>query len=329
MTSRSAFDSLRRRQISSAIAGADVLVAIEGVLRRRVVLGRGGARLGHVVQERREADEPRRAAGAARGELGRVDGGERVLPDVVRVEAVLVQADALEQLGDDRGEQAGRAHQLQAHRGLARQQDLDQLVAHALGRHLAEDVDRLGDGRSVAGSMANSSCAAKRTARMARRPSSEKRSSGSPTARMSCAARSRWPPKGSASRSVERVVGDRVHREVAPLEILVERAHEDHLVGAPSVAVGALAAEGGDLDVLPRPVALGEHGDGAVLLAGRDGALAPEHARDLGRLGRGGDVEVLGGAAAQEIAHRAADQPRFEAGIAQLAAHLDDVGRDG
>ena len=84
---------------------------------------------------------------------------------------------------------------------------------------------------------------------------------------------------GIDERVGERIVGDGVHGEVAPLQILVERAHEDDRVGPPPVAVGAFAAVGRDLDVLLYAVALGEHGDRAVLLAGRDGALAPEDAR--------------------------------------------------
>jgi hypothetical protein len=73
---------------------------------------------------------------------------------------------------------------------------------------------------SVRASSSISSVAAKRAARSTRRPSSPKRRAGSPTARM-------LAPRGRAARRTvdvtrDRVVRDRVHREVAPLEIALE-----------------------------------------------------------------------------------------------------------
>ena len=110
-------------------------------LRRGIVLRRGGAWLGHVVKERREAHEPRRLA----EERGRVDGGERVVPDVVRVMAILVNADAFEELGRTAPRRPVVRMSSSPTDGRV-PPGSSQLVAHALRRYFHEDVDRLRDG---------------------------------------------------------------------------------------------------------------------------------------------------------------------------------------
>ncbi len=72
----------------------------------------------------------------------------------------------------------------------------------------------------VAGSSVKPSTAAKRTARRARKPSSEKRSCASRTQRMTWAWRSVWPPNGSTRSRLIGIVGHRVDGEVPAREVL-------------------------------------------------------------------------------------------------------------
>ncbi|RIH90468.1 hypothetical protein Mterra_00450 [Calidithermus terrae] len=98
--------------------------------------------------------------------------------------------------------------------------------------------------------------------------------------------------------------GDGPDGEVAPRQVLVDVPAPGHLGPAP---VGLhVAAEGGHLE----GVVLDEHRDGAVLEARGDGLEAVrlrQPQRLLGR-GRGGEVEVFGLAAEQDVAHRAPDE---------------------
>ena len=66
----------------------------------------------------------------------------------------------------------------------------------------------------------------------------------------------------------QRIVGDRVHREVPPREILGQRLHVRHRRRAAAVQVRPLPAKRGHLHVARRR-GVGEHRDRAVLEAGR------------------------------------------------------------
>ena len=81
------------------------------------------------------------------------------------------------------------------------------------------------------------------------------------------------------------------------------------------------AAEGGHFQQL-----LAEH-HVHDLEAPADDEGAPEQALDLFRRGVGGDVEVLGFDAQQQVAHRAADQEGLEAGFLQGLGDAHRVGR--
>ena len=96
------------------------------------------------MQERGEADD----------EVGgsEVQAAQRVPPDVPAVVAVLREVHGLEQLGNDAPEQPGAQQEAQAAaRRSAPHQQLDQLVAHPLRRHLREHVERSRDRAAGAG----------------------------------------------------------------------------------------------------------------------------------------------------------------------------------
>jgi hypothetical protein len=85
---------------------------------------------------------------------------------------------------------------------------------------------------------------------------------------------------------------------------------------------GRGATEGGDFDQF-----LTEH-DMHDLEAAADDEGAAEQLLDLFRRGVGGDVEVLGLDAQQQVAHRAADDEGLVAGILQGLRHAHGIGRD-
>ncbi len=218
--SRSAFASFSRRQIVVGHLGADVLVLEEAVLAGRALARLARARLADVVQQR--AQPPDRVARRV------VDDVQRVLEDVVLVEPVLRAADALEQLRDHLAEQAGRAHQLQAARRLRRRQHLEQLVADPLGRHLAKHVQRRLDRR-----LRRRIDVERQLRRLAH--GAHRAQAVLAKARDRIADRADQPPRQIAAaverigdRVGQRIVGDRVHREVAARQILRQRLHVGH-----------------------------------------------------------------------------------------------------
>ena len=185
---------------------------------------------------------------------------------------------------------------------------------------LLEDVERLRD-RGLGRRIDARTRAARRSAPRASRAGRprEKRSSGSPTARMSSRREIALPAERIGERVGDRIVGDRVHREVAPPQILVERAHEHDLVGPPPVAVGAFAADRSS----PRRARVSPARSVSTVTVPCFSPVGMVRLRPNTLVTSAGwrrrrDVEVLGLRAAQQIAHRAADEPRLEAGVAQL-----------
>ncbi len=90
-----------------------------------------------------------------------------------------------------------------------------------------------------------------------------------------------------------------------------------HLLGISAVEVGA---EGGDLDHLVLAPAAVDHVHDAKAPADDEGA--PEQTLDLLGRGAGGDVEVLGPQAQQQVAHAAADEVGLEAGLLERVHHV-------
>ena len=197
----------KRRRASSGLGhlGADALVIVEGVVVRLV---REGARprLGDVVEERGDAED--------RLGRARVEAGHGVAPDVVRVPLVLRAADGLAELRAGDGEDARAAHGLEGDARPAARMRLDPLVPHALRAHPAEGLERArrSHGPLRLGAMAQPSVAEKRAARSTRRPSSAKRSSGSPTARITRAAQIPPAVEGVDEVAVDRIDGHGVDR---------------------------------------------------------------------------------------------------------------------
>ena len=118
-----------------------------------------------------------------------------------------------------------------------------------------------------------------------------------------------------------RVEVERVDREVAPRRVLGLRAVD--VVGKqPAVLVGRVVAglrgaKRRDLDRFRPDMDVDEPESAA------DDEGAAEQRLHLLRARVGGDVEILGLDAEQEVADRAADDERLEAGVVQLARHLE------
>ena len=144
--------------------------------------------------------------------------------------------------------------------------------------------------------------AEKRAARSTRRPSSAKRSSALPTARMSARLEILAPVEGIDEVAVDRIEGDGVDGEVAAGQVGGDVVHELDLVRPPAVAVRAVAAEGGHLVVDARFTTVTVPCWSPVGITFRNGD-------DVVRPGVGGDVPVLGGGAAEQIADAPAHDP--------------------
>lgn len=87
-------------------------------------------------------------------------------------------------------------------------------------------------------------------------------------------------------------------------------------LGMAAVGVRSIGAEGGDFDAM-------EEDDAEV---GADGFGAGEELGEFGGAGRGGDVEVFGLAAEEEVADAAADE---ESGVSGGVEGVEDMGRGG
>ena len=133
------------------------------------------------------------------------------------------------------------------------------------------------------------------------------------------------------------VVEQRVDGEVAAEGVLFRRAVDVVALDAarsavaPSAAVGPVrprlgsadvAPEGGDLDGLGAELDVGEPEPPA------DDPAVAEAPLDLVGLRRRADVEVLGPASEQQVAHTAADEEGRVAELLEPAHHLQRVGVD-
>src|SRR5690554_1215768 len=125
----------------------------------------------------------------------------------------------------------------------------------------------------------------------------------------------------------DRVVVEGIQRKVAPRGVFFVRAvfvvaqNAAVLIGVP-VARGRCGAEGGGFDDLGPEHYVHE------AKAPPDDAGPTKQWLDLFRRGVGGDVEILGLQAHDQVAHRAAHDISLEAMLAQHFTYLDGVARD-
>ena len=162
----------------------------------------------------------------------------------------------------------------------------------------------------TSGSMVKPRREAKRIARRARTGSSRMRISGSPMVEMRWASRSARPPDVVDHLALGRVVEEAVHREVAAARVLLGGA-EDVVAGDEQVGVAGdvvahvhrVLPEGRDLDDL----AVAEEDVGQPEAPPDEPAVAEDGAH-LAGVGVGGQVEVLGRAPEQRVAHAAAHE---------------------
>ena len=117
-----------------------------------------------------------------------------------------------------------------------------------------------------------------------------------------------------------RIEGHRVEREVAAAQVRFDLGVKVDLGGAAAIEVGALGAEGRDLEAL---AALADR-DRPVLDAGRD--RLREHALHLFGAGAGRDVEVLRRRTAEEIAHAPTDEEGLVTRGLEAFDHLERRG---
>ena len=296
--------------------GADHVVVVEGDDPAGLELA--GARLADVVHQCGEAGDEVRSAVQPRLEVDRLlEHGQRVLVDVL-VPVVLVALESeSRQLGQDVRRQAGLHQEREPETGERRAHQLDQLVAHPLGR---DDLDpprhrrhRLDDLRRD------------REAELGGEPGGAHHPQRVVGEGVLGAARRAQHPVGEVDESAVRVLelatrdahGHRVDREVAPAEVAGQVVAVRH-VGLARQRVVGLGAVGRDLDL---PLA-DLRADGAERAAHVPHRVDPAGEQLLGLLGAGGggEVEVVLEAAEHGVAHGSADQGELLAGRGEALA---------
>ncbi len=305
--------------------GPDDVVVVEGD--RAVRDEAAGLGLADVVHQRGEAGhEVGSAARKARLEVDRLlEDGEGVLVDVL-VSVVLVALEAQRrQLGQDEVGQPGLHEQGEAQARVGRTDQLDQLVAHALG---GDDVDPLGHvrhrrddlGRDVEAELGGEPGGAQHPQRVVAEG-------------VLGTTRGPQDPVGQVGDATEGI-----------LEGAAGQAHRHRVDGevAATQVAGEVVAEGDRRVPRGRVVALGavrRHLDHPLAAARADGAevaphvpqptVAPGPQQLLGLLrpGRGGEVEVVMGTPQHGVTHRPADQVQLVAGLGEALTQLVEHGR--
>ena len=226
----------------------------------------------------------------------RVEHLERVVEHVGVVELVLLHAAQGGELGQHRLRQAVVVHQAQARAHAVGGHHALELAEHALGRDLV-DAGRMTPGRRAGGGV-------QLELELGDEPDRAQRAQRVLLERLL----GHHPHEpglevGAAAVGIEQIaarqrLGHRVDREVARREVGLDVAvAQRDEVDVPAVA-GA--------DHAPGPEGAGE-------LEGRAAGGAGDRLRRFARVALERDVDVVGGAAEQVVAHRAADQPRLAA----------------
>ncbi len=233
------------------------------------------------------------------------------------VGALLVEASHGGELGD------GRAHdvELVAKRpgDAAGGEDAVHLLAHALARY-APELGRAGSERLLRGGIDGKAEAAREAHGAQDAQGVLLEAAARLPHRADHATEEVFPAAIGVKKPAVRVVGNRVHGEVAAGEVLAHVLHEANLVGMAHVGVGALDAVGGRL----HGQAVHDGGHRAVLrarLVHLDAGGAQGTGGLLPRSG-GRDVHVVARAAEERVADEAADDPRL---VSRFLEHVDDA----
>jgi len=228
-----------------------------------------------------------------------------------------------EELGQDHGQHPRLEQQAQPARRTRGEEQLEQLVAHPLGRHGGQAACGLAGrvpGRRIELEVEHGSEAhgaqhpqvilGEAPARLTDGPDQPRR-------------QVRPAAEGVAERARDRVEGQGVDREVPPGQILFQAADEGHSIGVTPVGARTIDAVGGHLHRL----AVDQDRHGPVLQPGGDGP-GKELQHLLGERARG-DVVVVDRPAEQQVPHRPADHERLVASPGELPAEPDHLGGKG
>ena len=298
----------------------------------------GGGRLADVVDERGQTND--------RARLGGVDRSHGVVPQVLAGDLVLGDAALGRELGRDRGEDARRLEQAEADRGPFGGQDLRQLQRDPLPGQVADPrsggLDR-GQGRGLdrPAERCREPDRADDPERVLREPSggiadrpdqpgvdvgetAERVDQGGDG--LAAGAGSRLAvdvigPRLAAARDRLRAPRDRVHREVAPGEVGLDRRPELDAVRPPEIGVVVVAPERRDLVV--DPASADRHGAEPVLVC-----RILEQARRPFRQGRGREVPVARRQPGEDVADGSAHDVRGVARSPQRREQVVHVARE-
>ena len=250
-------------------------------------------RLADIVQQRRPAQHRlRRDVLHDRG---------RVQPDVpVMVRVVLLEAEHRPQLRDRDGQHIGKFPQHCVH--VLPAEELCQFTLHALRREILQQRAIAMDGRRRLRRDLKAEHGRKAQRAQDAQPILLKAAVRLAHAAHN-AARNVLRPAADVDQPRARIVGQRVHREIAAQQILAQAARKAHGVRPPVVGIVPVDAVGRDL----KRQAVEQDGHGAVPEPRLDEPLAGKDALDLRGLGIGRDVPIPRRAATQRVAHSPTD----------------------
>ena len=218
----------------------------------------------------------------------------------VMVRVMLLEAEHRPQLRDRDGQHIGKFPQHRAHVLPAEQ--LRQFTLHALRREILQQRAIAMDGRRRLRRDLKAEHGRKAQRAQDAQPILLKAAVRLAHAAHN-AARNVLRPAADVDQPRARIVGQRVHREIAAQQILAQAARKAHGVRPPVVGIVPVDAVGRDL----KRQAVEQDGHGAVPEPRLDEPLAGKDALDLCGLGIGRDVPIPRRAATQRVAHSPAD----------------------
>jgi hypothetical protein len=228
-------------------------------------------------------------------------------------------------LGEELGEEAGGVEELEGLAGAAFGEHFGDLGLDALGADLVDGGGELldgGEGVGVEGEVeAGGEAEGSEHAELVFGEAEDGVSDGAEGAAgevVSATDEVEGGGAGVAGLVVEEGVEEHaVEGEVAAEDVFGGGGGEADLVGSAAVGVGTVVAEGGDLG------GVGVVSDEEDAEVGADGEGVGEEGEDLFRGGGGGDVEVPGGEAEQEVADAASGEECLVAGLEEGAGDVE------